>query len=306
MSARGDDGREYCIGTETHLISSKFVKQTFQVQVMRPPGSIGERAQFPVVYATDGDLSFDALRRSAYSIQTCSRAAPRFILVGIGYPSESPLAGELLRMRDMTFPGYPRLSTKVIPCEGVLMAEEGTKDFYGAEDFQRFISDELITLIDKKYPTIPGDRTYFGHSLGGGFGLFTLFNRSDLFKNYIVSSPGLMFHGKSSAGIDYDNYEFLFRDARKFIASGKPLDGTRLYMSVGTEEEFETSLSGWHLTSSFFRMAALMKAAAIPGLRLTTDVFAGKTHMTTWPVAFIQGIRDVFEMERTGTDEPKV
>jgi uncharacterized protein len=280
---------------ETHLIQSQHVRQTFQIEVMQPARRRNERTRFPVVYATDGNRSFEMLKGISHLIQATGREAPRFILVGIGYPSDSPVAGLALRARDFTFPGYIRHRTSPPSMEGVLVVEEGAKDFDGAEDFQRFIGAELIPFIDEKYPTVPGDRTYFGHSQGGGFGLFTLFTQPGLFQRYIVSSPGLTYHGESSAGIRYEHYDFMLEEARKFLASGKSLDGVQLYMSVGAEEEFEPAVANWRLTSSLYRMTSLLKAAAVPGLQLMTEVFPGETHMTAWPVAFIHGIQAVFD-----------
>jgi peptidyl-prolyl cis-trans isomerase A (cyclophilin A) len=291
--ARASEGLPEIPAVETHLIASKQVNQTFRVQVMQPARRPGETTRLPVVYATDGNLTFDMLKGISYILQSSGHEAPRFILVGIGYPGDSPMAGAVLRGRDLTFPGYPKF--RLVPrMAGVLVAEPGTKDFYGAEDFQRFIREELIPLIDGNYPTLPGERTYFGHSAGGGFGLFTLFTQTDLFNNYIISSPGLIYHGKSSAGSRYDNYDFVLRDARKFLDSGKSVSGIRLYLSVGADEEFEPGLAEWRLTSSFYRMAAMMKGASAPGLHLTTEVFAGETHLTAWPMAFIHGVRAVF------------
>lgn len=289
-----DKDREYFPTIDTHLIPSRYVAQSFRVQVMQPLLRKGESTRFPVVYITDGNFAFETLRGISFSMQRSERDAPRFILVGIGYPDDSPLAGAVLRARDLTFPQYPRLELTPPAVDGVLLAEKGTKDFYGAEDFQQFIEHELIPLIDRKYPTIPGERTYFGHSGGGGFGLFTLFTRSHLFRNYIASSPGLIYHGRSSAGVSYENCDFVLQYARKFIAEGRLLCGTRVYMSVGTEEEFEPNLSQWQLTSSFYRMAALMKSAAVPNMILTTQVFSGASHMTVWPMAFIHGVQAVF------------
>jgi uncharacterized protein len=270
---------------ETHLIPSRHVRQTFKVQVMLPARERGEEARFPVVYVTDGNFAFDVVRGLSYGLQRSVRDAPRFIVVGIGYPGESPFAGSLLRMRDFTFPGYPRFSTNV---PGVPAVEQG------APDFLQFIRDELIPLIDGRYATIPGERTVFGHSGGGGFGLFALFTQSDVFRNYIISSPSLSYHGTSSAGIHYDNYDFM---TEKVLASGPVLSGSRLYMSVGSEEEFEPALASWRLTSSFVRLAALMKARPIAGLELITEILPEETHMTVWPRAFIRGIQAVF---RTG------
>ena len=283
---------------ETHLIRSEHVAQTFKIEVMQPVQQRGEATRFPVVYVTDGNLAFDVLKGIALSLQLAERQVPRFMVVGIGYPGESPLAGAVLRARDFTFPGYPKLSTEPPPIEGVLVDEPGAKDFYGAEDFQRFIERELVPLIDGRYRTIPGDRTYFGHSVAGGFGLFTLFTQAHLFKNYIVSSPGLVYHGTSSAGVHYDDHDFVLQDARRFVASGTSLDGTRLFMSVGTAEEFEPNLAQWRLTSSFHRLVALMKAGNIPGLQFTAETFPGATHMTAWPLAFIDGVKCMFGTEQ--------
>jgi len=180
---------DYFPAVHTHLITSRHVAQTFQIRVMQPLQERGETTRFPVVYATDGNLTFDVLKGISHSMQGRESGTIRFILVGIGYPGDCCEAGDMLRGRDMTFPGYPKFSSTPPPVEGVLVAEAGTKDFYGADDFQNFIGHELLPFIDARYRTIPGDRTYFGHSLGGGFGLFTLFTRPELFKNYLISSP---------------------------------------------------------------------------------------------------------------------
>lgn len=278
---------------ETHLLRSQDALQTYKIQVMRPVRKQGETSRFPVVYATDANLTFDMLKGISHIIQSAEGAVPRFILVGIGYPGENPRAGAYLRGRDFIFPGYPELSREPPAAEGVLLAEPGSKHSHGAEQFQQFIERELIPFIDEKYESIPGERIYFGHSAGGGFGLHTLFTKSTLFRSYIISSPGLVYHGKSSAGVHYDNYDFLLRDARRFISAHPALNGVNLYLSVGAEEEFEPAFAQWQLTSAVYRLAALMRAAAMPGLRLTCDVFPRERHMTVWPVAFTHGVRAV-------------
>lgn len=277
---------------DTHLVRSKHVAQTFEIRVMQPVRTRMETTRFPVVYATDGNRCFDMFKGISHVIQSRERPASRFILVSIGYPSDSPVAGLVLRARDFTFEGYPRHSLEPPAMEGVLLAEPGTKNFHGAEDFQQFIEFELMPLIESIYPTLPAERTYFGHSAGGGFGLFTLFAKPRLFRNYVVSSPGLIYHGETTVGVRYDEYEFLLDEARRFAASGKtlPHEGARLYMSVGAEEEFEPYVANWRITSSFYRMVALLERLRITGLELLTEVFPGETHMTAWPLAFIRGV----------------
>jgi len=254
---------------EEHLLLSSHVTQTFKIQVMQPASERGATTRFPVVYVLDANLTFDVAKGIAYSIQHSQRDAPRFMVVGIGYPGDSPFAGSALRMRDLTFPGYPLTSHS------------------GAEDFQRFLAQELFTFIDTKYRTIAGHRTVFGHSLGGGFGLYTLFTQPELFKNYIVSSPGLRYYANT------ERNDLLFDYARQFFRSKPQLPGTRLYLSAGEHEEFEPEIEPWQLTSSVYRMIALIKRAAVPGLELFAEVFPRETHMTAWPLAFTHGVRAV-------------
>jgi uncharacterized protein len=296
-SQRAYEGGKYFPAIETHVISSKYVAQSFKIQVMRPPQKRGETRRYPVVYATDGNCVFGIFNGISWLLQGFTRESPPFILVAIGYPSDSPIAGEMLRGRDFTFgdcPNFVNGFRRILEWEGVLSPEEGAKDFCGAADFQRFIGDELVSFIDDKYQTIPGDRTYFGHSMGGGFGLFTLFTQTHLFRNYIISSPAVLYHGVTPAGIQYENHDFLLRLAREFIAAAKSLSGIRLYMSVGTEEEFEPLIANWQFTSSFYRIAALIKAAPVLDLELTIEAFTGETHASVWPMAFIHGVRAVF------------
>ena len=163
-SVEADEAQRYIPEIETHYVRSKHVSQTFKVQVMQPLRARGEKTRFPVIYATDGNATFDALEGISYSIQTTGHDAPRYVLVGIGYPGDSPRAGAVLRGRDLTFPGYPELGVTPPPVEGVLLPRQGTKAFQGAPEFQRFIKEELIPFIDERYPTVTGERTYFGHS----------------------------------------------------------------------------------------------------------------------------------------------
>lgn len=277
---------QYYAPVETHFIPSRYVAQTFKVQVMWPARRRGSSQRFPVVYATDGNWAFDMLKGISHILQTHERDAPPYILVGIAYPSDSPRGGVLLRARDLTFEGYPAFDPKPPSFEDVPVAPEGTPVTHGGAAFREFIEHELIPFIDKTYPTLAGERTYFGHSGGGGFGLFTLFTRPALFNRYIVSSANLARQGEPD--------DFLLAAARKFVAEDRPPEGTKLYLSVGEAEEHEPGIERWQLTSTFHQLAALLKAANLPGLELTTEVFAGETHMTVWPMAFIHGIQSVF------------
>lgn len=286
---------------ETHLIRSVNVAQTFKIQVMRPARRRNDSRRYPVVYVTDGNWVFDMFKSISYLLQMSPDDSPPFILVGIGYPSECPHAGRTLRSRDFLAPPYPKwgledradyMRRNAVPeYEGVLLPERGTQESQGGEDFRNFMERELIPFVDDRFETIPGDRTYFGHSGGGYFGLFTMFTRPALFKNYIVSSPGVIYDGIAPGGIRYDNNEFGLQMVRDFARSGQSMDGIRLYLSAGADEEFEPVIANWRLTSSLQRLIKVFKNAAIPGLSLMTEIFPGETHITAWPIAFVHGVQ---------------
>ncbi len=292
---------------ETHLIRASHVAQTFKIQVMQPGQRAGDARRYPVVYATDGNATFEMFKSIAYLLQMSELDSPPFILVGIGYPSDHPHAGYMLRIRDLTAPPWPKWEKWVtnwrdcmmVPeIEGVLEPEEGTPNFHGGENFQRFIGHELIPFIDEKYRTIPGERTYFGHSAGGFFGLFTLLTQPHLFKNYIISSPGVSVHGEPKWGGRFDNYNFGLQMVRDFAASGKALHGVKAYLSAGSDEEYEPILAVWRITSSLILLAKALRDAAIPGLQLMTEVIPDEAHKSIWPIAFTHGVQAMFGTRR--------
>jgi uncharacterized protein len=271
-------------GLETHIIESRCVGETYQIQVMQPITRKGERERFPTLYLTDANMGFSFAKGLSQCLQAGGDVR-RYVLVGIGYPSDNPFAGHILRCRDLTPDHRPEVPEWLAesPIEGVRGVLPGKKCWHGADDFLAFIRSELIPFVDSRYPTVPGERAYFGHSLGGGFGLHALFSRSNLFKGYIISSPS----------ISYDGVDHGLEPAREAVRSGDRLDA-RLVMSVGGEEEFEAGKEKSRFVSSFYRLAALLRSGNIPGLDFSPRVFPGETHMSAWPVAFSHGIRTLF------------
>src|SRR5690606_33241287 len=124
---------------------------------------------YPVLYLLDGETYFYSLsgivkQLSSFGTTSC----PESIIVAI--PNSD-------RSRDLT-PYDP---------------ETKTPDSSGIEKFTRFLKEELIPFVDKKYSTLP-HRTLIGHSLGGSFVIHALINHQNLFTNYLAIDPGLKSH----------------------------------------------------------------------------------------------------------------
>ena len=54
-----------------------------------------------------------------------------------------------------------------------------------------FIRNDVIPFVDTRYRTDPSKRSYFGYSLGGAFGAYTVMSQPDTFHYYVLGSPSV-------------------------------------------------------------------------------------------------------------------
>lgn len=283
--------------TDQHHISSKFVDQTYQIEVSMPISQEGGKERFPVLYVTDGNIWADSLSVMANLMQA-GGALERFILVRIGYPSDSLFAGGRLRTRDLVPPqgriyfdeGRAALRAKsdgkTAPSKslfesGVIPYTKG-ESATSAKEFVQFIQKELIPYIDERYPTRADDNNYFGHSAGGSFGLYVLFSQPELFKRYILGSPAIGFNGRF----------FGLEQAEQYVASGKDLQA-KVYLAYGNEGH-DLDLALFDIAGGYYALSRLLKGAAIPGLELTFKEFPNETHNTAWMPIYVHGVKALF------------
>ena len=66
----------------------------------------------------------------------------------------------------------------------------GPKSKGNAENFLKYIKNEVIPYLESNYRTLP-HRTAVGHSLGASFLIYSLLNETELFDNTIAISPNL-------------------------------------------------------------------------------------------------------------------
>jgi len=265
---------------ETHTIDSEFVDQTFEIFVQVPPMLADGSERFPVMYLTDctGGINFDEMT----AIMQVGGDVPRFITVGIGYPSDNAMGGMNVRTRDLTPTEFESEAASMPwPLDGVIEVTSGKKSG-GAPEFLQFIRQELIPLIDANYPTVVGDRGYFGDSLGGLFGLYVLFNQPDTFGRYIIGSPSAW----------WDD-EVIIKQAGEFIASGRPL-AARVFMAVGALEELGAEGAPYRMVTNVYRIEKMLDEAGLKGLELSTYTFPDESHTSVIGMNYTRGIKAVY------------
>jgi predicted alpha/beta superfamily hydrolase len=259
---------------ERFRVNSKAVGDSFEIRVLMPPTIPGETTRFPVVYMTDVHNGFiiddDSIRLMMMG------DVPRFIAVGIGYASASNiLEGLLIRARDLTHVEFNAEVGGSFPFANMVKPSVGTG---GAAKFLGFIRDELMPVIDKRYPTDPKERGYWGDSLGGLFGTYVLFTQPDTFNRYILGSPSLWWAN-----------EDVMKVAEKYLASHSELPAT-VFLGVGGLEEG----GSFRMTTNVLKLERMLRAKNPTGLSLTTRIFPDESHTTVAPMNLIRGLVAVY------------
>lgn len=156
-------------GTEVHDLWSESVGDTFRVFV----GHCGPDPH-GILFVTDANGLF-GLAVDTVRLMQIPALVPSLLVVGVGYPDADTVIDTVqIRTRDLT--------------------PTPSRHFQGsghADDFIEFVASELRPWLTDRYPAAADDVTYFGHSLGGLFGAYSLLTATSTFDRYIVSSPSL-------------------------------------------------------------------------------------------------------------------
>jgi len=251
----------------TERVYSKFVADSFSISVSLPIGYDRMASKkYPVVYLLDGNLYFDIIA-VAFNKYSEVGLAPEVILVGIGYKDFSAM--DSLRTRDDTYPeALPKYE----------MSVSG-----GADKFLSFLEKELAPKMDNKYKTDRVNRILMGHSLGGYFTSFALFNtlagKNTAFNGFVAASPSL----------HYNKYYLL----SKFKGLSEPLNKAaklKAYITFGGLEDGDREpemMKLKDLTSSLDKL--LTKQSNVLDYR--DDLFSNLGHMDTQLPTFIKGVQ---------------
>ena len=168
-------------------LESEELGQTREIMVYTPFGFVDNAYNYyNVIYV------FDAQNRMFFDYTTSlsmlsKEAGQGSIVVGI----KATYIEELFYARNHDF----------LPSD--TKRNMGPKSKGNAENFLKYIKNEVVPYIESNYPTLPG-RTAIGHSLGASFITYALLQEPDLFDNYIAVSPN----------VDYDDQR-LVRGLRK-------------------------------------------------------------------------------------------
>jgi predicted alpha/beta superfamily hydrolase len=248
--------------TEQFILKSDYVKgENFRIQVSLPLDYSASTKAYPVYYFTDGDVAF-GMTKGIADLLMIGKEMKNIIVVGIGY-GQGLLSWNIKRIRDLT----PTRDTSLI--KGLISG--------GADNFLKFIQYELFPVINKNYRTYPDSASVGGHSLGGLLNSYILFKQPELFRNYIIGSPSLIWDKK-----------YISKLENEYFSRHKELNCNVYiyYASMDSKDEIINPAN---------ELIQSIKIHNYKGINLITRIYEGETHMSVPAVAITYGLRALFK-----------
>lgn len=231
---------------------SYILDEDRDILVYLPRGLDLYEHKYPVLYITDGDAHFH-YASGVVSFLSNADFIPEMIMVAV--PSKN-------RDRDLAPPFEPGY-------------EPASWEYGGqADKFGLFLRDELIPLIDEKYPTLPY-RIYSGHSLGGIFGVYSMYTMPELFDAYIISSPPMAWQS-----------DLLIRKSEAYLKANRDIKKF-LYLTAGNE--------GDGVIKPMQRFVQMLVENAPEGLLRKYKYMKDDNHASTPLKSLYEGLELLFE-----------
>lgn len=268
--ARGQDkpGLESIAGgfvEPPRMMRAKGWKWDHEVRVYLPPSYKTSGRAYPTLWVTDNSL--ELVQGALFGAGTgLGSAPPELIVVAIGAPAGTSY-GEFGRRRTYEF--IPDRSLM-----GDLFAEVPAEAVGGAAGFLDFLVNQLRPQLAKEYRMDSKDHGYGGHSGGGQFGLYVLFNQPQSFSKYLISSPAV-----HQPWLDMEE---------KYYRQHKDLPA-KVFLSAGEAELLNSR--GSQIVSTVALVSERLAGRKYPSLELFARIFPGEDHLSVMPIAYARGIR---------------
>ena len=221
---------------EIHELKSEIIGETFEILVKQPDPNVvslfGDEP-LPVIYGTDANISSGGYINTIDSLYLGGEIPP-VLFVGIRYKlGDEPDFMQFVTNRTREFTPVEDIENQKLMEQMTLREVKGG----GADKFLKFLTTELRDWVSERF-NVSDDTTYIGDSMGGLFGIYTLFNKPDSFKRYVIGSPRICWDYPLC--FDYEKkYKFPFIIAVKGKNKNEILENFRSRINNDYEKEFQ-------------------------------------------------------------------
>jgi predicted alpha/beta superfamily hydrolase len=234
--------------------------------------------RYPVLYVLDGNAYFRIVADTLTRQSVLGVVAPA-IVVAIGYPTDNPREVFPLRSFDLT----PSPST-----DPAMKGRGG-----GGPAFLRAIEEDIMPLVESRYPADPARRSFWGHSFGGLFVLNALIAKPALFANYALSSPSIWWN-------DREVLAALPAFAQRVHTSGKAV---RVLLLSAADEQYRGAdpvllAHDQRLVDNASELAARLATMPAAEVSVQRVIFDGELHETVSPASISRTLRFALPVEK--------
>jgi len=263
------------------------VGRDYEVSVAVPATYARSDSKYPVLYVLDANGNFAIAVETERLLAISRDVQDEPIIVGIGYPVGLASNTASLRVTDLTPTADPNddreYAKEIAPLAPPVSG--------GGPAFARCLREEILPFVESRYRIDQARRSLHGHSLGGLFALYVLFQQPGMFQNFLVSSPAIWW-----------DHDVLWRLERDY-ASGHREVVAHLFLTSGTLEERESDKeeAAFRLVSNVRKLDDLLRARAYEGLWWQTDILEAETHNSMVSVGLERGLRRLYGQKPGGS-----
>lgn len=271
------------LNSQLHPMHSQHSGRDYRITISLPLGYTGTPedvwpfdktpAKWPVVYVVDGNWYGGMVTDIVRSMAWCGSTSDA-IVVGIGYPEVPDTKASVRvsftrRNADLT-PVRDEAEEKGMEAHHTHPAPSGD-----AAGFLKFLQQELVPFIEANYNADPAQRIFVGHSYGGLFGLFAMFEAPELFSTLVLGSPTLIYGNR-----------FTFAREEAFAKEHTKLPA-RVYFFVGDLEEDRTETT----VTDTLRIAAILQGRNYEGYSSVKRIFHDLNHCEVVAPGYQAGLK---------------
>jgi len=250
--------------TDAKWLDSKIVGDRYLIQTFIPDQKTVPIDSLPIVFVLDADMSFGLVYDIVRWLHW-GREIPYVAVVGISYGTGQK-DWWAKRSRDFSESKDVTKHWGDWPLAG------------GAADFKNFIEKELFEFLETEYNLKSDSRTIIGLSLGGLFCADILFSKPELFDNYIILGPALLWNDKE-----------IFKQESRFAENHSALNAN-VFTAIG-------ELDHEDVKTPFTEFIDQIKSRNYKGLTLNTWVIEDETHLSMLPASVTRGLKTTLTKE---------
>ncbi|WP_405029328.1 alpha/beta hydrolase [Neorhizobium sp. SHOUNA12A] len=245
---------------------------------------------WPLLVLTDGNATFP------FAVASLVTQAPYptgtnvgwGVIAAIGYPSDEPY-NALRRAWDL---GPPPIKSYPPYFDGGPAVRIG-----GTGELLDFIEKQLLPRLSEMVRLDATRRSLFGHSFGGLFTLYTLFERPVLFANWIAASPTIYWEGSEILNNEVRRQSVAGHAAFLHLSAGE-YEGDKLAPFQYRNEDAASRLEKRKTEQTVALAQEMAERLNRPedGIRTQFELFAGQTHMSVLGPAVNRAVGVAFEV----------